>query len=244
MNLSQNTSLLKQIESNTDSISNLDTTTTNSQTILSGMNLELIDIKNNLGDIEADTIKLDNLALIDTELETINNKLVDIGITLSKNDNKIIFNAYLTDGSNDYFALGDYSSSEFDFSWTNTFDKPVHITRYDFLYNASNNPVSTELYHSPSFTSKIGAMNEAGDDYDSNYIIQKQNREFPHINGLKRTHFSDTIWTWQYQFNRMDISIEIGVSRKFGHHIAGDFTNGEGYNSSMMGIIYGYYYDD
>ena len=187
-----------------------------------------------------------NLPDIELELDTINNKLVDIGITLAKNENKKIFSAYLSDGTNDYLDTIDYTSSPINFSWTNTFDKPVYITRYDFVYRhqSSTEPHSTDSYHcNEEFRTKIGAMNDAGDDYENNYIEYFRNVEYPHTNGLKRNIFSDVAWSWHHRFNEISNDIEIGVSKKFGHYIAGNFTTSEGYAFGPLGIIYGYYYD-
>ena len=154
---------------------------------------------------------------------------------------KKIFSAYLTDGTNEYLATSNYTSSPIDFSWQNTFDKPVYITRYDFSYPFGSEPTSYELYHDTAFTTKIGAMNDDGDDYENNYITVKSNISQPYTDGLKRTFFTNVGWTWHYRFNDISSPIEIGISKKFGHHIAGDFSSN--YDDNPVGVIHGYYYD-
>ena len=188
--------------------------------------------------------KINNVETNTSNINEINTKLVDIGITLSKNENIKIFSAYLTDGTNEYLANADYTSNPINFTWTNTFDKPVYITRYDFCYPETTAPSSDGMFHSTKFTTKIGAMNDDGNDYENNYITIKQNLEWPQTNGIKRTFFSNTSWTWICRFNEISAPVCIGISKKFGHYINGDFQLGSNYDDAPTGIINGYYYDN
>ena len=206
----------------------------------------LKDIKSSNNDIYIGVTECSTtLSTNNDTLTNIYDNLVDIGVTLRKEENKKIFSAYLMDGSNAYLTRDDYTggNEEF-FAWTNNLGKTAYITRYDFVYIASPNPAPTDLYHSSSFTTRIGLLNESGDEFDENYIQYKQNVEYPQSNGLKRTLFSPTAWTWHYRFNEISTPIPIEASRQFGHHINGDFQSSEGYDSDPIGIIYGYYYDN
>ena len=60
------------------------------------------------------------------------NKTNQIIKSLDVNKKKIIFNARLTDGTNEYLARDDYSSSPIDFYWENDKGVVVYIVRYRF----------------------------------------------------------------------------------------------------------------
>ena len=167
--------------------------------------------------------------------------LKNIDSTLDKK--KVYFNAFLSDGTQNALSRLDYTSSPKIFSWQNDKDKPVYIHQYLFCYEDNNNtePTVTETYHSTAFTSKIGAVNSAGTDFEDPYITMVNNLCYTSTNNSKKTYFSDVGWYWRYEFD--EAPVEIGISRKFGHYIAGDFTNGD-YDSDPIGIIEGYYYAD
>ena len=135
------------------------------------------------------------------------------------------------------------------FEWTNPYDKPVYITHYNLSYwnersGGSDEPGYAELYHCPTAqTTKICAVNDNGDDFDDNgaYYTQKTNLEMMLPNALTPNQnwvYDDGMWYFFYQF--LEAPIEIGVSKKFGHYIAGDFTD-SGYDTAPVGIIQGYY---
>ena len=56
------------------------------------------------------------------------------------NRKKIIFKARLTDGTNEYLAKSDYSTSPIDFYWQNDKGVPVYIIKYRFMYPESSEP--------------------------------------------------------------------------------------------------------
>ena len=172
-----------------------------------------------------------------------NNKslLTDIDTELSKK--KIIFRARLTDGTNEYLAKADYSSSPIDFYWQNDKGVPVYIVNYKFIYNDSSEPTAQELYHSTAFDSHIGAMNSDGDDYEAPYITVKSNCDYF---SEQQPNNGKCLWVSPqgllYTSNFDYAPIEIGVSRKFGHHIAADINTTD-YDTDPVGIIEGYYYE-
>lgn len=160
------------------------------------------------------------------------------------NKQKIIFKDRLTDGTNEYLAKANYSSSPIDFYWQNDKDVPVYIVKYKFMYQETNEPTLTELYHSTAFDSNIGALNVAGDDYEAPYITVKDNLDY--YNPIQ-PNFNKQQWTsnpgWCFENDFSYAPIEIGVSRKFGHHIAANINTTE-YDTDPVGIIEGYYYTD
>lgn len=161
------------------------------------------------------------------------------------NRKKIIFNARLTDGTNEYLPRADYFTSPIDFYWQNDKDVPVYIVKYRFIYVEASEPGPTEMYHTiGNYTSNIGAMNEAGDDYEAPYITIEDNRDYynpvqPNYN--KQSWTNSAGWCFEKDFSHAPI--EIGVSRKFGHHIPIDIDTGD-YDTDPIGIIDGYYYTD
>ena len=173
-----------------------------------------------------------------------NELLSSIDISLSDaNKTKIYFNATLTDGNQQALDRIDYTSSPIIFEWQNDKGVPVYINHYLFSYEDNNNtePTSTETYHSTAFTTKVGAVNSAGTDFEEPYATMENNMWYSYTTSPKRSFFSDVNWAWRYDFNIAPI--EIGVSRKFGHYIAGDFSIGD-YDSNPIGIVEGYYYND
>ena len=178
---------------------------------------------------------------IDSGIQNNKSLLTNIDTELSKK--KIIFNARLTDGTNEYLAKADYSSSPIDFYWQNDKDVPVYIIKYRFAYTEGTEPSAQELYHSTAFTSNIGAMNSDGDDYESPYITIKDNIDhFTNFqpNANKQQWTTNVGMCYEYDFSYAPI--EIGVSRKFGHHIAANINTTD-YDTDPIGIIDGYYYE-
>ena len=173
----------------------------------------------------------------------VNESLKNINTTLNKK--KIIFSAKLTDGTNEYLPRADYYTTPIDFYWQNDKDVPVYIIKYRFIYVEASEPGPTELYHTNgNYTSNIGAMNEAGDDYEAPYITINDNRDYydgtqPNVH--KQSWTTNAGWSFEKDFSHAPI--EIGVSRKFGHHIPIDINTGD-YDSDPLGIIEGYYYTD
>ena len=170
---------------------------------------------------------------INTSLNNIESDVDDL------NKTKIYFNAILTDGSNDYLDRIDYTSSPIIFEWQNDKGSPVYIFDYVFAYGESTEPLRSETYHSPVFTSKIGAVNSAGTDFEDPYMTYASNFYFDYGTNPKKTSTSDTSWCWRYKLEHAPI--EIGISRKFGHYIAGNFTSTH-YDTDPIGVVQGYYY--
>ena len=117
----------------------------------------------------------------------------------------------------------------------------VYIHKYTFAYKETSEPTSQELYHSTAWDSKIGALDSAGTDFEAPYKIMKNNMYYVdrYAQTPKRTWPSDIFWNFSIHFD--EAPIEIGVSRKFGHYIAGDFSTAD-YESDPIGYIDGYYY--
>ena len=163
--------------------------------------------------------------------------------TLAKQ--KIIFNARLTDGTNEYLARADYDTSPINFYWQNDKGTSVYITNYRFCYTESSEPTSQQLYHSTGWDSKIGALNSAETDYEAPYVTVKDNMNYVYQrnpNASKQQWVSNTTWVYQQDFDTAPI--EIGVSRKFGHYIAANIDTSftSLYDTDPVGIIEGYYY--
>ena len=192
---------------------------------------------------------------IDSTLTTSNSELSGINLSASalnsiKSDvdtlakTKVIFNARLTDGTNNYLARTDYSGgSAIDFYWQNDKGVPVYIYKYCFTYpQGSGEPGQGNLYHSTAWDSKIGALNSDEDDYEAPYITVSDNKDYfqnKSSGGVKQTWVTTTNYIYQKDF--IEAPIEIGISRKFAHYINGniDTTN---YGAGPVGIIEGYYY--
>ena len=223
MNLRQQNSLLRSIDSNSNTL------TTNSNTNI----LTLGSINSSVTDI-------------DTTLDTISNNISQIKTdvdTLAKT--KVIFNARLTDGTNNYLARSNYSGGNaIDFYWRNDKNTPVYIYKYCFTYpeGSSGEPTESELYHSTAWDSKIGALNTDETDYEAPYITVSDNKDYfqnKSSGGVKQSWATNTTYIFQKDLN--EAPIEIGISRKFGHYINGniDTTN---YGGNPVGLIEGYYY--
>ena len=156
---------------------------------------------------------------------------------------KILFNAHLTDGTNEYLTRGDYSNENaIDFYWQNDKETPVYIYKYNFSYTQTSEPTDIQLYHSTAWESKIGALNSDESDYEAPYITKKNNIEYyndTNPNHTKMQWTSNPGWTFRHDFN--EAPIEIGISRKFGHYIQANINTGN-YDTDPVGIIEGYYY--
>ena len=236
-------------------LTSITTNTSNANTNLININTNLASIKGYNDTMNTTLISLNstnstisgNITSTNSILATLlgltstgNTSLSNIDTELSKT--KIIFNARLTDGTNEYLQKADYFSSPIDFYWQNDKGVPVYVTKYRYIYAQSAEPTIGELYHSTTFDSNIGAMNSDGDDYEAPYITVKSNLDYygaiqPNLN--KQTWTSNAGWCFEKDFSYAPI--EIGVSRKFGHHIAHNINIAE-YDSDPIGIVEGYYY--
>ena len=221
-------------ENSRDTLSTIDTTLDSIDSYTAGNQSILINNGTRLYNIEED-------------LTTINNTLVDIGVSLNNTapENRVFISGRLTDGTNEYLDTIDYTSSPINFSWTNTFDKPVYIDHYRVSYKNSDQtePQHAQLYHSTAWDMKIGKMNDTGDDYlTHSHLLQKNNLDYVrgYFNNPKQTIYQDNhTYNWEYDFSKAPI--EIGVSKKFGQYIAGDFSDADIYTTAPVGLIRGYY---
>ena len=258
MNSSKNRSLLNDIKATLNTAS-LDTNLSgiNSQTSANGTtltninsNLSTISTHNNTTNTTLSTISSTNSTIsantsttnssLGTLLGYVNEIKTDVD-TLAKT--KIVFNARLTDGTNEYLDRLDYSGvgNAIDFYWQNDKGTPVYITQYKFCYQEATEPTMQQLYHSTAWDSKIGAMNSAGTDYEAPYITVKDNIDYFYIdntNDTKKQWVSNIGWVFPTFLE--NTPIEIGISRKFGHHINANMSIT--YDSDPVGIIEGYYY--
>ena len=176
------------------------------------------------------------LKTIDTSL---NNIETDIDL-LAKT--KVMFNARLTDGTNQYLDRLDYSGgSAIDFYWQNDKGTPAYITKYQFVYQENSSPTHDQLYHSTAWTSKIGAMNSGETDYEAPFVTVDDNKFYVNSKssgGVKQNWFGDSCFCFEVDFD--EAPIEIGISRKFGHYIQADLTT-TSYDSDPVGMIQGFY---
>ena len=231
MNSSKTNQILKSVELNTSQLTDIDT--------------ELTSIGNDvsaIGTSQANSI---------TQLTSINSKLTPID-TINTNVNtlaktKIIFNALLTDGSNDHLTRTDYSGENaIDFYWQNDKGTPVYIYKYRFAYPpvGGTEPGPGQLYHNTSWDCNIGAMNSAETGYEAPYIQVKTNKFYFHNtdqNHIKQNWVSTSHYNYQHDFS--EAPIEIGISRKFAHHIDANISTST-YDAPPVGIIDGYYYSN
>ena len=165
--------------------------------------------------------------------------LKNVDATLNRT--KILFNATLTDGTNEFLDRVNYTGNPEHFYWQNDKGVPVYIYDYRFCYEQNVEPTAEQLYHSGAWDSKIGLVNDDDTDYEPPYIDIKNNKYMFYnysTNAGKQQWVSNQHSNFEYHFDKAPI--EIGVSRKFGHYIAGNLTSG--YNSDPIGIIEGYYY--
>ena len=230
MNSSKTNELLKNIDStlttSNTTLTNIDTNGSNLNTISAG--ISITNTKLDTTNTELTSIKTD-VSTIKTDVDTLAKK-------------KIIFNDKLTDGTYGYLPKADYSSTPVDFYWSNNKGSPVYIYKYRFIYPASTEPTAEELYHSPSEPSNIGAMNSAGTDYEAPYVTMRSNKfyMFNHSSGApKQNWISNTTFVFQNDFT--EAPIEIGVSRKFGHHINLNINTSD-YDNNPIGVVDGYFY--
>ena len=205
---------------------------------------DLTSLVTNLGQVNLQTgTNGVTLSSIDSSTTSNNGLLTNIESDVSDlNRKKILFNARLTDGTNNYLAKADYSSSPIDFYWQNDKNTPVYIYEYRFIYPESTEPTASQLYHSTAWSCNIGCLNSDESAYEAPYITIEDNKDNLHDNNPnapKQQWVSNTSWVFDYHFDTAPI--EVGVSRKFGHNIAADIDTSL-YDDNPVGIIEGYYY--
>lgn len=211
-------------------LNSIDSTLTTSNSELSGINLSSTTQTTTLNNINT---SLDN---IETDVSAIKSDVDSLTKT------KVIFNARLSDGSNNYLAKADYSSSPIDFYWQNDKNTPAYIYKYVFTYPEANEPTESQLYHSTAWASKIGALNSAETDYEAPYITVNDNKDYMSnisAGAPKNSWATNTCFVFQKDFH--NAPIEIGISRKFAHYINANI-NTNSYDEPPVGIIEGYYF--
>ena len=232
MNSSQTNEILHSIDANTSELTSINSHNSDMSGLLSSISLNANQHTTQLTSINT------NLDTINTNVSTIK---TDVD-TLSKT--KIIFNARLTDGTNNYLAKADYSGGNgIDFYWSNNLGSTAYIYKYVFTYPEAQEPTETELYHSTAWESKIGALNSAETDYEAPYITVNDNKDYLaniSAGAPKNSWVSNQCFVFQKDFNQAPI--EIGVSRKFGHYINANINTAD-YDDNPVGIIEGFYYN-
>jgi len=252
MNSSKTNEILKDIKTNTANITSNETgsgtTTSNTLRVVSALddtnwatsNTHNSNISSTLFSSLTELTSIDShTSNIQTELETINEKLVDIGITLSKDENKIWFHSRLDYNGNEYLLRDDYTSTPVTGYYENATSKPQYITDYHFVYESVSEPNSAETYHSPAFDGKIGKMT-SNNDFIEPYLSYQSNRDMAECM-IKQEGFEDITYIWKYDFS--DAPIELGVSQRFGHLINGDMSSTY-YDSWIYTYVHGYYYNN
>ena len=181
------------------------------------------------------------LQKIDTNIELIKEDIVNIGITLNRDP--IYFQETLDYGGNKYLNRQDYTSTPIVGTWENNFDNKAYITEFTFTYpsDPSNEPASTEMYHSTSFITKIGRYDGTGvSGFSSPYFEMSSNAEQLSFANSRNNNFSDSPIYYRHSYVEAPIVVDIGVS--FGHLIQGDFSNTLHYLGNPVGTIKGYTY--
>ena len=228
MNLSQNTTYLRSIDG----------------VLTDNIHVKLNSIGNDVAGIGVSQANnINTINSISSNVSGINTSVNNIEDELLKK--KIIFNARLTDGTNNYLAKANYTSGGVgvkNFYWSNDKGATAYIYQYRFIYPNDTEPDSDELYHSTGWESKIGAMNSAGTDYETPFITVNDNKDYMfglNGGGEKQTWTSDSVYVYRCDFD--EAPIEIGVSRRFGHYIDADMSTTD-YDANPIGIVSGYYY--
>ena len=223
MNLSKNISLLKDINTNTTALTSINSHNSD----MSG-NLSSISLNANQHTTQLTTIS-NNISLIKTDVDT-----------LAKT--KIIFNARLTDGTNDYLNIANYSGGNaINFYWSNNLGSTAYIYKYVFVYPETGEPTQSQLYHFTAWDSNIGALNQSETAYEAPYIVVSDNKDYMSnisAGAPKNTWATNNCFVFQKDFH--ECPIEIGISRKFGHYINANITSLS--SDDPIGIIEGYYY--
>ena len=204
MNLSQDTSLLKQIN----------------ETLTSQ-------------EIDIDIIKLD--------IDNLNSIVTDIGVSMATE--KFYFQRTLDYAGNNSLARLDYTSSPIVGTVVNDTDNKMYITEFTFTYpsDPANEPTSTQLYHSTSFTTKIGRYVGGGvSGFRNPYFEMTSNAEQLGFANARNNNFSDSPIYYRHAYTNAPILIPIGVS--FGHLIQGDFSDTTKYLGDATATVKGYYY--
>ena len=170
-------------------------------------------------------------------LRSIHNNVADL------NGTKIYFKAKLTDGTNPYLPKANYLHNSTIFYWQNDKGSPVYITKYRFIYQNSTEPTNSQLYHSASYTSKIGLVTSDNADFEAPYMEVNNSLDYMNNDGNsnepKKQWANNTSWCYPHLFDIAPIKVNNG--RRFGHLIETNFDD-EAYGTDPIGIVEGYYY--
>ena len=183
MNLSQEISLLKQINT---SVNTMESYTSVNNAYLKGMVADVLDIK--------------------LDVDNINDNLVDIGITLGKT--KKYFFSNLTYDGNITLSQNDYTSSPIVGGYYNDTNNPIYINQFRFVYPSTGTPTTAGMYHSTNFTTKFGRYDtDFIEQYRTHTSNINQAKEC-----IRRTYFDTSIFDWTYSWSHNPIQIPIGVT--------------------------------
>ena len=263
MNLNKNQHLLSTIDDKLNAIeTDIDLIKTNTNTMV----VDLDGIDSNTADLDgiriysqeisdqtadADTkLGTINTSLnnIETDIDTINtnisllkNDVQDIGVTLStfNERNKTFVYEPLNWPPNgwNFLNAGNYVGNQQVGTYQNTDDTNLYVTKYVFGYlYPSTSMNQAQLYHSNSFTSKIGLYNGSSFE-DVNISLNANRLQYDKYVQIGVTNTSNNrLHLWSYDFS--DAPICIPPQNYLGHSIAGDFSSYD--NWSTCGSFTGY----
>ena len=217
MNSSQNIHWLKRIQTASTNIENALTNNLSSYPFQNGLTLNNIYAE---------------LQTIDTSLDNIESDM-----TGTNKQGRIFFHSLLEYDGNNYLNKADYTSSPITGFYHNTSANTQYITQFHFSYeHSSNEPTGAEMYHSTAFATKIGKANPSN-VFEAPFMTLNNNYEQADEN-QKNSQYNPQVYDWNYNFE--ENPIELGVTSKFAHYIAGDFS-GADYGSNPVGYVRGYY---
>ena len=181
------------------------------------------------------------LKQIDVSLSEMESDIADIGVSLATE--KFYFQRRLDYAGNDSLARVDYTSSPIVGTVVNDTNNKMYITEFTFTYpmDTANEPASTQLYNSTSFTTKIGRYEGGGvSGFTNPYFEMTTNAEQLGFANARNNNFSDSPMYYRHSYVEAPMLIPVGVS--FGHLIHGDFSNTAHYLGNPVGTAKGYYY--
>lgn len=161
--------------------------------------------------------------------------------TSDLNRTKVIYHGRMTDGTNPYLPNANYDGSPVYFYWENDTDKTIYIEHYFLGYSGGDDePSYLNLYHSPTWESKVGLFNEAETDIEEPCVTYKYNFDLmsSSLTG-KKNWVGTTVFFYDHNFTSAPIKIEPG--RKFAQYVAGNLTVDLANN--LYGRVEGYYYE-
>ena len=150
-------SVLDNIYSNSGTsnthLSNIATSTSNADTSLNAIELSASNIDTSLNNMESD-------------MDAVNSKLIDIGVTLAKNDKFSLdqqFEVLKTSGNNRQLDSADYSSTSGKLYWENDEGAPVIVRKISWTFHSSETTWN-KIFTSTSSNSSSNLQYGVGDD--------------------------------------------------------------------------------